>query len=523
MSTWRPPSPILPDLPTVKDGRTTSRRRERLPRRFVCWVRHAARTRRPHDRTPRIYCDACRGRRARTPSRSRRRNDAGPAQDNRSEAYRDRRCTRCDAPIEVDGQRKGRPRIYCDGCFGRRVHEQRRHRTRPRSLDGLRFAEVFGTITGRVEHEVLERLFDTARVGRWSVATVQRRSEELRRVLATAGDEPISLSQVRAELGNVWQSRIAARVLDQCGLLIDDTESPTRQWIDRRTAELPPGFRDDVRAWLVVLHEGGQRARPRAEATLHAYYSRVLPPLTEWGSTRSHLREVTQADVSVALNRLNGHKRVGTFVALRSLFRFAKRHRLIFLDPTRRLRAGAAPSRVLLPMTTGQVDAVTATAVTPLQRVVVALVAVYAVRAHALRQLVLDDLDLARRRIRIGGSVHQLTEFTHDVLTDWLTYRQQRWPGTPNPHVLVSSDSVLGNSPVEDYYLTWHLSLLGIQLEHIRGDRILEEALSTDTDPLHLTIMFGLSEKSAADYARLARGITERPIEAVSHYPADWD
>jgi hypothetical protein len=33
-------------------------------------------------------------------------------------------------------------------------------------------------------------------------------------------------------------------------------------------------------------------------------------------------------------------------------------------------------------------------------------------------------------------------------------------------------------------------------------------------DPLHLKVMFGLSEKSSADYAGLARGLTERPIEA---------
>ncbi|MEV2225008.1 hypothetical protein AB0E01_34770 [Nocardia vinacea] len=391
---------------------------------------------------------------------------------------------------------------------------------RPRPLDGLRFAEIFGEPTGRAEQEILERLFDMAQVGRWSVGTLRRRGDQLRRVLAAnPGGEPILLSRVRAELGNVWQSRIAARVLDQCGRLVDDTESPTRQWIDRRTATLPPGFRDDIRAWLLVLHEGEQRARPRATATLHAYFSRALPPLIQWASTRSHLREVTQADVSEVLNRLSGHKRNGTFVALRSLFRFAKRHRLIFVDPTRRLRVGAAPSRMLLPMTDDQVDAVTAAAVTPMQRVMVGLVSIYAARATPLRNLVLDDVDLSRRRIRIGGTVHQLTEFTHDILTDWLTYRQHRWPATPNPHVIVSTDSVLGTSPVTDHHLTWHLGLLGIQLEHIRGDRVLQEALSTNADPLHLSITFGLSARTAVDYAMLARHLIERPVEAPDSRP----
>ncbi|MFI5541539.1 integrase [Nocardia sp. NPDC051900] len=355
-----------------------------------------------------------------------------------------------------------------------------------------------------------------AQIGGWNVDTLRRRAEQLRRVLAAEpGPEPIRLTRVRAELGNVWKSRIAARALDQCGLLVDDTESRTRQWIEHRTATLPPGFRDEVRDWLLALHEGTPRSKPRAEATLHAYYSRVHPPLIEWAHTRSHLREVTQADVTAILNRLTGHTRVGMFVALRSLFGFAKRHRLIFLDPTRRLRVGAPPPRALLPMTDRQIDAVTATAVTPLQRVVVALVAVYAARAITLRTIVLDDIDLPRRRIRIGGTVHQLTEFTHDVLEGWLTHRQQRWPGTPNRHLIVSADSVLATEPVPDYHLTWHLGLLGIDLEHIRGDRILQEAIAVDADPLHLTIAFGLSEKTAIGYSVLARNLMQRPIETT--------
>jgi hypothetical protein len=41
--------------------------------------------------------------------------------------------------------------------------------------------------------------------------------------------------------------------------------------------------------------------------------------------------------------------------------------------------------------------------VTPAQRLVVALAAVHAARAVAIRELALDDLNLAGRRIRLGG------------------------------------------------------------------------------------------------------------------------
>lgn len=473
---------------------------------------------------PRIYCDACRGRRFRSrpldSARSPATTDDQTTRSDLPEPYRERPCPRCGALIEASGQKFGRPRLYCDACRGRQVRSQRRRPVRP--LDGVRFTDAFGEEPAPASREVFERLFAMACVGGWSIQTLRRRAEQLRRVLAAnSTNEPIRLSRIRAELGNVWQSRIAARALDQCGLLIDDTESRTRQWIERRTSALPPGFRDDIRAWLLVLHEGTERSKPRAEATLHAYFSRVQPPLIEWTGTRSHLREVTQADVSAVLNRLTGHKRVGMFVALRSLFRFAKRHRLIFLDPTRRLHVGTAPPRALLPMTDNQIDAVTATAVTPMQRVVVALVAVYAVRATTLRNIVLDDVDLPRRRIRIGGTVHQLTEFTHDVLKDWLTHRQHRWPGTSNRHLIVSADSALATEPVPAHHVTWHLGLLGIELEHIRGDRILQEALATNADPLHLTIAFGLSEKAAVSYTVLARNLMQHPIEATNDHPDD--
>jgi hypothetical protein len=77
--------------------------------------------------------------------------------------------------------------------------------------------------------------------------------------------------------------------------------------------------------------------------------------------------------------------------------------------------------------------------------------------------------------------------------------------------MIVNRDSVLGSGPVDDYHLTWNLSLLGIQLEQIRADRVLQEALSIDSDPLHLAHAFGLSERTAVDYSMIARTLTERP------------
>ncbi|WP_326641028.1 hypothetical protein OIE67_16060 [Nonomuraea fuscirosea] len=91
--------------------------------------------------------------------------------------------------------------------------------------------------------------------------------------------------------------------------------------------------------------------------------------------------------------------------------------------------------------------------------------------------------------------------------------RHHKWPHTPNRHVLISWKSAASTEPVSDYYLTWRLLLLGVRLEQIRGDRVLQEALVVNADPLHLALVFNLSSQTAIEYADIARSLLERPIE----------
>lgn len=79
-------------------------------------------------------------------------------------------------------------------------------------------------------------------------------------------------------------------------------------------------------------------------------------------------------------------------------------------------------------MTDEQITAVKHVAATPGQRLVIALAAVYAARAKAIRELTLDEIDPARRRLTIGGHRQHLTEFVHSTLVAWLRYRHRRWP-----------------------------------------------------------------------------------------------
>jgi integrase len=280
----------------------------------------------------------------------------------------------------------------------------------------------------------------------------------------------VRASQVQAALPATVMAKLATAVLAEHEVLEDDTVSSISAWIDRKCGEFPDGFRVEIRAWLLELQAGGERTRPRSRSTLYAYFGRVRPHLIVWARTYDHLREVTEQDVVDVLDSQRGHQRAGTFTSLRSLFGFAWRHRLVFTDPTRRLHVGQAPKRSVLPMIDDEIAVVKRSAVTLAQRLVVALVAVYAARAAAIRHLTLDDVDLARRRLRIGGTAQPMPELVHRLVREWLAERQRLWPHTPNRHVLLSRSAAAGTEPVSDYYLSWHLAMQDLPLERLRAD-----------------------------------------------------
>jgi hypothetical protein len=144
---------------------------------------------------------------------------------------------------------------------------------------------------------------------------------------------------------------------------------------------------------------------------------------------------------------------------------------------------------------------------------------VHAARPGAIRELTLDDIDLPGRRLTIAGHRQPLCELTYRVLVAWLEDRRGTWPDTANRHVLISRISALGTGPVSSDYLDKH-QLRGISLEHIRRDRILQEALVTGADHLHLTLVFNIDHTNAMAYANAASNILSSPAEqALSRRP----
>ena len=261
---------------------------------------------------------------------------------------------------------------------------------------------------------------DLAEIRGWSAATVTGVFYGLKAVLdGHTGEDLVLLSEVRLRArsrGHSSATRVA-EVLAALELLHDGTTAPIRAWIDRRTGELPAGYGRDVRAWLVVLPGGDARTRPRSPATLRVHFGIVRPFIECWAATRGHLREITSCDVDTVLEPLRGHRRYNAITALRSPFRFAKRHGLTFADPTRHLGGGRGAGRTVLPMTAEQIRVAGQAAVTAAQRLAIALAAVHAARPKAIRELTLDDIDLPSRRITIAG--HRQPSATSPATPCW--------------------------------------------------------------------------------------------------------
>jgi len=144
---------------------------------------------------------------------------------------------------------------------------------------------------------------------------------------------------------------------------------------------------------------------------------------------------------------------------------------------------------------------------------------VHAARPAQIRALQLSDADLGNRRLTIAGRTRPLDDLTYQVLLDWLTSRQARWPNTANPHLLISRRTAPGTGPVSH---AWLRSLRGLPatLDRLRIDRQLEEALTCGADPLHLAVVFGLDDTTAVRYAASARQLLARPHQTGPSVPA---
>ena len=407
-------------------------------------------------------------------------------------------CLHCGTPLPAGSRRD---RVYCtSNCSALASYYRRKNGAAPPP----RWQHPALSSASPALRAAADRARQLGQTHGWSPSTIRCAMDGLTVLLdGRPAGERVTLTEIRARTPRHASAPRVAEILAGLGLLEDDSTPAIRSWIDRRAGELPDGFAGAVRAWLLVLLDGDTRARPRSHASIYVYFAAVQPLIERWSADRGHLREVTAADIKSVLDRLRGHQLRTTTVAVRSLFRFAKKRGLVFANPATRLKT-ADPGGSLLPMTDAEIRAVEQAAASPAQRLIVALAAIHAARWAAIRDLTLDDLDLANRRITIAGHPQRLGELTCQALRAWLGHRRATWPHTPNRHVLISAKTALGTGPVSRSYLNRNLQRHGVSIERVRRDRVLHEALTARADPLHLALVFGLSHTTASRYTLIA-------------------
>jgi len=304
-----------------------------------------------------------------------------------------------------------------------------------------------------------------------------------------------------------------AEVLTEMGIYTDDRRPALEDWLERKLAALPPGIRRDVTAWARALRDGTARSRARSPRTVNHYVASALPALAAWSERYDQLRQVTRDDILGIVGPQRGQQRNDTTQALRSLFHFAIKTRAVFRNPVTGLTTRGNHDKVIQPLTQASIDAAVAAVTTPAGRLVLGLAAIHAARKKAIREIVVDDIDLGNRRLTIAGRSRPLDDLTRQLLLTWLAERRRRWPATANPHLIINTQTAMEKSPVSGVWINRELRGQAATLERLRVDRQLCEARATGADPLHLAAVFGIHETTAMRYALSARQLLETAAE----------
>lgn len=294
--------------------------------------------------------------------------------------------------------------------------------------------------------------------------------------------------------------RLALVVLKDNDLLHDDRVPPLRTWFARQIEPLPEPMAGELRTWFDVLHHGSTtppRSHPRADVTIKTRTLWAMPTLRVWNEAGHHsLREITREDI-LAVLPADGTPRATLGFALRSIFTTLKRHRVLFINPTARVRIGNLERRIPMPFDTARIREAF-NSEDPTTAAVTALIAIHGLRPREACALQL--IDVRDNRVALPDRTILLAPATKARLDAYLAYRRQRWPGTINPHFLIHTRSA---STLEQVRVPWLTDKLGMPTNTLRQDRILAE-VHAGGDQRRICDFFGVTIATAENYTSTA-------------------
>lgn len=333
----------------------------------------------------------------------------------------------------------------------------------------------------------------------WTKSPTNRVRQGIRILLGTQDTPgaPIRAQDVQALSAIKLPALQISRVLAAVGLLDDDLVSTVVPWFDRKAAGLPVPMAEELRTWFVIMLNGSgtpPRSRPRDHKTIRLLLLWSLPALQKWAAMgHMTLREITREHVLDVLPA-SGSDRSHQSQGLRSLFRILKARKVVFANPTARLRTLRAERRDPLPLAPVVVRERLDSS-HPTAALVSALLVFHALMPGQIRDLHLADirdgrLHLDERDIPLARPVQQR-------LTAYLAHRQRRWPHTLNPHLIINLQTAPRTDPVGPM---WFHRLLGMTPRLLREDRILDEVRATDGDLRRVCDLFDMSIYGAVRY-----------------------
>ncbi|NUT07679.1 MAG: hypothetical protein HOV76_29830 [Hamadaea sp.] len=357
---------------------------------------------------------------------------------------------------------------------------------------------------------------DHARRFGWAHAKSERVKRGIRVMLAIQ-DTPgaaIRRSDV-ALLSRIKHSaQVVADVLADAGMLAEDRQPAVVRWFEATVAELPAPMRHELSVWFDVMRNGSTtppRQQPRQDTTITSKLRWAMPALRQWASEGvMSLREIGRDNVKAVLPREPGRARSCLLQGLRCVFRILKGRKLVFVNPTLKIKVEEPGPTIPAPVDLAQLRALLNSA-DPATAALSALLAFHAIRLCQLRHLKLTDYHDGR--LHLPNHVVVLAEPVRQRLTAYLDYRQRMWPTSTNPYLFVHVRSWSHHRPV---WPNWICRQLGMSGQQIRRDRILDEAHATSGDIKALIELFGLTAEGAIPYAVARRDPPTEPRPSTS-------
>jgi hypothetical protein len=227
--------------------------------------------------------------------------------------------------------------------------------------------------------------------------------------------------------------------------------------------------------------------------------------------------EVTTADLEAFLAHANNHRHQQTYV-LRRFFTWARRHKLILINPTRRLTLGPQPAftGTVLELATQRTlfHRWNSTTTFAHERLTGLLALLHAASNAQIRDLTVDDIDDTARTVALTGRPFPtpLDPATWDALQACRLHRKAMH--TLNPHILVTRVTSGRHTAADSSYLTRTLAPAGTTPAICRQTRLTQ--LVTDLDPKLAAAALGMNNGGLVRY--LADNVAQDRLHRSAHH-----